>query len=916
MGCGLSSPSSMEAVSSSAVIPSCTNDTNPERVTDLCDSKADAASSFVVHNNKVEGCDIGKYFEVYSSCLTRIVGQWANGGGGPGHVKQGQGAVLRARNQRTNRVGGLLIWGYDDQSSGKAYGCWNPVEFCTSEDWETGDVVELLDYVDVPKNLGSAVPVQRHELGTGTGWRLSGEHINWGACGLVGDHWKELDVHFYFGRKYTIQGVRTDSHHLPYDAFYLTDAGDWVKFGDGLKGTVATTPVVAAACRLRWDNTDMHMLEGISSARGGGGIHAEFLGYANACDENDNDNEVTCNDGLASPAAPIVKVASTGGASEVTSTTVAKPAVMHSDLGKETKEATTNPPVLSTTDTVAIKVPSTPAVSGKPDRLFSLLVLGNEAQDCEKGKYFQFNVDDLTAVIGPWVSSGGGPIHVKQGQGAVLRGRNQRSGKEDGLLLWGAKAGSSFGGYGCWNPAEYCTAEDWQVGDIIELLDYEESFEDLGVSLPVQGYELLTKTGWNLSGEHIGWGRCGLVGDFWKELDIKFDFGRPFKVRGVRTDSLNLPFDAYYLGTNGEWINLAGGLTGVAATMPVITTACRLHWRDTNMHMLGGISTYRGGGGIHAEFLGNDEVTNDSNDNCPLNSGLATTTRTSAHICCLDDAVHLARRAPATALSFGSANLSRIADRNVLEALGKCLETRSDWLGVGRDVEETSSTYSSLQLCAAWSVEHRFELGRYELAKMEIQQHLEQNPGTFPSDELKSKAWANNLGVQLDSTLNETFLLHGTTPSKLPAILSTGLNERHSSGLFGSGSYLADDAGKADQYCPIDATKQSSKLHEILYPGDVEHPGNVRYMLLCRALLGHFAVTLDGNTQPSGQEVFAAADKRELACIPGLDPPVAYHSLICMTGKRIKRYKEVVIFHADRIVVDYVIGYHRIIAEP
>ena len=41
----------------------------------------------------------------------------------------------------------------------------------------------------------------------------------------------------------------------------------------------------------------------------------------------------------------------------------------------------------------------------------------------------------------------------------------------------------------------------------------------------------------------------------------------------------------------------------------------------------------------------------------------------------------------------------------------------------------------------------------------------------------------------------ESHLLQGLEPSQL------GLNERFSSGVFGDGSYLAEDPGKADQYC-------------------------------------------------------------------------------------------------------------------
>jgi hypothetical protein len=34
-----------------------------------------------------------------------------------------------------------------------------------------------------------------------------------------------------------------------------------------------------------------------------------------------------------------------------------------------------------------------------------------------------------------------------------------------------------------------------------------------------------TGTGWNLEGSEIAFGRCGIVGDWWKELVVEFDFG-------------------------------------------------------------------------------------------------------------------------------------------------------------------------------------------------------------------------------------------------------------------------------------------------------------------------------------------------------------------------------------------------------
>jgi len=264
---------------------------------------------------------------------------------------------------------------------------------------------------------------------------------------------------------------------------------------------------------------------------------------------------------------------------------------------------------------------------------------------------------------------------------------------------------------------------------------------------------------------------------------------------------------------------------------------------------------------------------------------------------------------------LGNARLARVANAAVLDALQASLETRPDWLGLGRDVEATSTTYSGLQLCAAWTINHKMEQTRYDLAKQELREHLEGTADSFPPVELRPTPWTEALGFSLDPGISEALLFHGTKINALPAILNSGLNERFSSGLFGHGSYLADDAGKADQYCTMDAIKQETKLHEALYPGDTQHPGNVYYMLVCRAALGHAAVTLDGQRKRDGDgELWATADRRELGDIPGVDPPVAHHSLVVETGKAVKRYREIVVFHSDRLVSDYLIAYRRALA--
>ena len=72
----------------------------------------------------------------------------------------------------------------------------------------------------------------------------------------------------------------------------------------------------------------------------------------------------------------------------------------------------------------------------------------------------------------------------------------------------------------------------------------------------------------------------------------------------------------------------------------------------------------------------------------------------------------------------------------------------------------------------------------------------------------KTDKTAHTLAPTLAKEANETMLLHGTSPEKLLSLLSNGLNERFSGSnagtAFGDGIYLAEDAGKTDQYVSID----------------------------------------------------------------------------------------------------------------
>lgn len=271
-----------------------------------------------------------------------------------------------------------------------------------------------------------------------------------------------------------------------------------------------------------------------------------------------------------------------------------------------------------------------------------------------------------------------------------------------------------------------------------------------------------------------------------------------------------------------------------------------------------------------------------------------------------------------------------ILDVSLLRGLQTCLETRSGELcrtaqALHEGTEATGSEpYTRLHLTRAWRLEHHLLWSRYCQAMAEIESHIEhmkyrpvsmRNEVSSLSDELCD--WAVSLGSVLNERANEKLLAHGTKPGAITQIVATGLNERFcSSAVFGKGTYLAEDAGKCDQYAAIDGELGDfPELHQLLFrEGGAPHPCDVRYLFICRAVLGAAVHTIDGTTDASsGAPVWAknAPVGSELAAVPGSSPPMPYHSLIVETGGRVARYREVVLTHGERVYPEYLVAYQR-----
>ena len=271
---------------------------------------------------------------------------------------------------------------------------------------------------------------------------------------------------------------------------------------------------------------------------------------------------------------------------------------------------------------------------------------------------------------------------------------------------------------------------------------------------------------------------------------------------------------------------------------------------------------------------------------------------------------------------FALIGLDPAKDANTWRALSRLLDTEGSHLGHGRD-HSSPGSYDRLKLACAWRLEHPALWDKYTGAQQQIlrddkllKRAHAPRAGGLP---VKTEAAARGLPGSLRADVAEAVLLHGTGPAVLLNILSTGPNERFSGSnagtMYGDGTYLAEDAGKTDQYCKIDERYDAgSELHKRLYAHGVHHPGRVFYVLVCRVALGHHVRTnQSGNRAKSmdgGAPIFPVSF-RELATVPNVSPPVHYHALLADVLSAGKRYREFIVFHSEYLYPEYVIAYQR-----
>jgi hypothetical protein len=283
-------------------------------------------------------------------------------------------------------------------------------------------------------------------------------------------------------------------------------------------------------------------------------------------------------------------------------------------------------------------------------------------------------------------------------------------------------------------------------------------------------------------------------------------------------------------------------------------------------------------------------------------------------------------------------NIVQVTSRE-FQTLNAVVQLPSDH-GLGGQDQRQRGAYSGFALAKAWRLENHHLFAKFSAEKQRVKSLLES--GTV-SEQLRRLSLRgsfaqimNKLPGHLDRNLNEAYMLHGTKPETVLSVIANGLNERFSGGLFGQGTYFAEDISKNDQYVTVDKRfGDHPELHRELYGSlNLWHPKDVYYVFVCRVVAGQFCRTKDGETQldadptrsdairsPLGRIFGASAptpasvwssSKRELAGIPGTSPPEPYHGLLAETGGCIRRHREFVSFHGDRIYPEYLLAYHRV----
>jgi len=151
------------------------------------------------------------------------------------------------------------------------------------------------------------------------------------------------------------------------------------------------------------------------------------------------------------------------------------------------------------------------------------------------------------------------------------------------------------------------------------------------------------------------------------------------------------------------------------------------------------------------------------------------------------------------------------------------------------------------------------------------------------SAESIAKSLSEDFAEPLLKEANEVFLFHGTSEIAANQIAThdfkVNLAGSGAGTLYGRGLYLAENSTKADEY-----TRPAAN--------------NIRYLLVCRVVLGRLYYTDEQDVDPR-----ACEDK----CLRG-----KFHGVLGDRKKCRGTFREFVVFDEDQVYANYILGYRRV----
>lgn len=287
-------------------------------------------------------------------------------------------------------------------------------------------------------------------------------------------------------------------------------------------------------------------------------------------------------------------------------------------------------------------------------------------------------------------------------------------------------------------------------------------------------------------------------------------------------------------------------------------------------------------------------------------------------------------------------------------------------LGKGSDQEEPwDEGYKSLELVNVYDIDYSFAdayISMYGSIRTRMEdlmasagncsrggrpppEECTRTDQAFKGVDLDNGGRAKTKLGKLDEDVNEKLLVHGTSTDVVEKIIKNGFTRAFAAGAaFGPGIYMAEDAGKNDQYCKSGRRPwgRGRKSGALLAPTPEQAAGaeylaaNLRittkdpvyYILVCRTILGCAAHVAGGSASGSGPQT-NAKDIRDAqrvynnagdANAPGVHSVVVEHRNVIGEARGIGqgglRFREFVIGETGQLLPIFLIAYKRSQNEP